>query len=125
MAYISIYAGRIAVLAPIPRVNFYFCGFFFDSLLLSVWMVSTFSIIDWVVGLHSILVLQLAPWLNRVKDLIDSFHELSLTHIYREQNVQADALSKLALQEEVGFNFFERWSIVDLVTAKDRMDFFD
>ena len=59
------------------------------------------------------------------KGVIALFHELSFSHIFREQNVQADVLSRLALQENVDFIYFEIWSEVVLVASRDRLDSFD
>ena len=105
--------------------------------LLSLWILLWFSssldldrihifgdskiIVDWEVGLHCIRVLHLDPWLRWVQELLATFHELTISHIFREQNVMTDALSRLSLQEDAGFIYFERWLGDALVVARDRM----
>lgn len=50
------------------------------------------------------------PWLGRVRRLINSFHMIDFDHVFREQNVMADGLSKLALVEAPGYICYELWS---------------
>lgn len=51
-------------------------------------------IIDWfniISNLHSLI---LGPWQQKVRDLQDEFGDLHISHVYREQNYEADRLSK-------------------------------
>lgn len=54
------------------------------------------AIISWAKGDHRLSSVQLNGWLNRVLTLISWFADVNFCYIYREYNVEADKLSKLA-----------------------------
>ena len=56
-------------------------------------------VMDWEKDVHSLHSIELHHWINRVKNLINSFQQISFNHIYREMNMDAELLSKQALGE--------------------------
>jgi len=45
-------------------------------------------------------------WKDRLVDLIKLFHHISFDHVYRDDNTEADNLSKQALQKKPGKIFY-------------------
>ena len=68
-----------------------------------------------------IQILPLSPWLGRVRRLINNFHMIDFDHVFREQNVMADSLSKLALVAAPGHIFYELWSPTVLLGERARL----
>jgi hypothetical protein len=54
-------------------------------------------VIDWLCGKGSLQVLTLECWKGRLIDLLKLFHNVTFKHIYREDNSEADMLSKQGL----------------------------
>ena len=54
-------------------------------------------IIDWALDKHQIHVMELDHWMNQIRILKAQFKDLRFQHIYREYNLEADDLSKKAL----------------------------
>jgi len=50
-------------------------------------------VIDWLLGKSSIKAINLLYWCRRIHTLLTLFRSLSFGHIYREHNVEVDALS--------------------------------
>jgi hypothetical protein len=53
--------------------------------------------IDWLNGLADFQVAVLDCWKERTKDAAQLFRNISFKHIFREENSEADSLSKRAL----------------------------
>jgi hypothetical protein len=47
--------------------------------------------------------------MSKIKELTHSFSNIKFDHIYREENSEADALSKLALQVPEGKIHYNKW----------------
>ena len=59
-------------------------------------------IVEWFKGKLKLDVLHLTYWKERILLLQRQFKEISIQHVYRELNADADYLSKLALLGPVG-----------------------
>jgi len=59
-------------------------------------------VIDWLQGKGSLQVLTLECWKGRLTNLLKLFHNVTFKHIYREDNTEADMLSKQALLKVPG-----------------------
>jgi ribonuclease HI len=59
-------------------------------------------IIDWINNIGSLQVISIDCWKDRVKELIKLFSVITFAHVYREENQEADLLSKKALSERAG-----------------------
>jgi ribonuclease HI len=66
-------------------------------------------IIDWLNNKGKLQVIALECWKDRIFELIKGFTQINFTHIYRELNLEADLLSKSALQEQEGKLTFYQW----------------
>jgi ribonuclease HI len=66
-------------------------------------------VIDWLNGKGSIMVANLYSWMERITEIIPLFRTLSFAHIYREENMVADNLSKKALFLRQGKISFSHW----------------
>jgi ribonuclease HI len=58
-------------------------------------------IIDWLKNKGKLQVTTLLGWKDRIRQLQSSFIKLNFKHIYRENNKEADSLSKAALKKKV------------------------
>jgi hypothetical protein len=65
--------------------------------------------IDWLNGLADFKVAALECWKKRTKEATLQFRKLIFTHIYREENCEADSLSKRALHLPPGQICFTIW----------------
>jgi ribonuclease HI len=59
-------------------------------------------IIDWLNQKGKLQAISLECWKDRIKDLNEAFRTINFTHIYRDNNKEADILSKKALQMQEG-----------------------
>ena len=59
-------------------------------------------IVDWFKGIFHLEAVLLTYWMDRIMQLKNQFVEISIQHVYRENNVDADLLSKQALAGPVG-----------------------
>ena len=59
-------------------------------------------IVDWFKGFIQLEAVLLTFWMERIMQLKSHFVEISIQHIYREINYDADLLSKQALVGPVG-----------------------
>jgi hypothetical protein len=59
-------------------------------------------VIDWLRGKGYLQVLALECWKERLSKLLKKFQNISFEHIYREDNTEADRLSKLAMLKAPG-----------------------
>jgi ribonuclease HI len=66
-------------------------------------------VIDWLNCRGNLQVISLVGWKDRIKELATSFRTIRFAHIYREQNREADALSKKALQIPEGKIMYNKW----------------
>jgi ribonuclease HI len=66
-------------------------------------------VIDWINQSNKLQVTSLLGWKTKIRELIAHFMDIKFTHIYREENMEADALSKLALQVPEGRIFYNKW----------------
>lgn len=73
-------------------------------------------ITSWVNGSTELSPPEFMHWCWETKNLLVTFHDLSITHIYREHNQLADRLSKTALSLPQGFGNFKEFIENHLVT---------
>ena len=73
-------------------------------------------ITNWVRRSTELSPPDLIHWCRETKNLLVTFHDLSITHIYREYNRLADRLSKTALSLPQGFGSFMEFIENHLVT---------
>ena len=73
-------------------------------------------ITNWVRGSNELSPPDLIHWCQETKNLLVTFHDLSITHIYREHNQLADHLSKTVLSLPQGFGSFKEFIENHLVT---------
>jgi hypothetical protein len=66
-------------------------------------------IIYWLRGQADFNVATLESWKERTKEATHCFRKLSVTHIFREENNEADTLSKKALYLPPGHFCFTKW----------------
>jgi len=66
-------------------------------------------ILDWLKGQADFKVAALQSWKERTTELSHCFRFLSVTHIYGEDNCEADTLSKIALHLPPGHFCFTKW----------------
>jgi ribonuclease HI len=66
-------------------------------------------IIDWLNGQADFHVAALECWKERTQEATNSIKNLSFSHIYREENSEADTLSKKALFMPPGQIRFTKW----------------
>jgi ribonuclease HI len=66
-------------------------------------------IVDWLKGQADFKVAALESWKERTKETSHCFRKLSVTHIFREENSEADTLSKKALYLSPGHFCFTKW----------------
>jgi ribonuclease HI len=67
-------------------------------------------IIDWLNDIGSLQVISIDCWKDRVRELIKQFSVITFAHVYREENQEADFLSKQALMERPGAIAFYQWN---------------
>jgi len=67
-------------------------------------------VINWLKGRGTLQVAILESWKNRIIDLLPFFKSIYFPHIYRENNIVADDLSKLALNSLVGHISYNKWT---------------
>jgi len=67
-------------------------------------------LINWIQGRCSLKVPTLCNWIELIHNILPSFSAVSFQHVFREQNMEADALSKAGLSLCPGFMFFEKLS---------------
>lgn len=72
----------------------------FDDLLL---LGDSKVIVDWLKGQVDYKVAALKNWKDKTKETANCFRNLSVSHIYKEDNGEADSLSKLALHMPPSF----------------------
>lgn len=65
--------------------------------------------IKWARGEFDLNVLNSVHWSYRVKEELSTFRSVTLEHIFREFNEQADQLSKLALEGEEDFLYWDEF----------------
>jgi ribonuclease HI len=66
-------------------------------------------IIEWLKDRGKLQIASLMGWMDRLKMLKSTFREIHFTHVYRELNMEADHLSKMALTKTEGKLEFSRW----------------
>jgi hypothetical protein len=66
-------------------------------------------IIDWLNGQADLQVAALECWKERTQEATRHIKNLSFSHIYREDNSEADTLSKKALSMPLGQIRFSQW----------------
>ena len=59
-------------------------------------------VVDWVNRKIQINALHLQQLMNAIRSLLELFTDFRISHIYRELNMEADGLSKLALLLDPG-----------------------
>jgi ribonuclease HI len=67
-------------------------------------------IIDWLNNIGSLQVITIECWKDRVRDLIKHFSVITFAHVYREENQEADTLSKKSLSERPGAIAYNQWN---------------
>jgi hypothetical protein len=63
-------------------------------------------VIDWLLNKGRLQVSALEGWKTRIKALSKYFLSISYQHIFRDFNVEANKLSKLALEDTEGILFY-------------------
>jgi ribonuclease HI len=66
-------------------------------------------VIDWLNYRGNLQVTSLVGWMDRILELTKSFNTIRFDHIYREENGEADALSKKSLQVPEGKIHYNKW----------------
>jgi ribonuclease HI len=74
-------------------------------------------IINWLNQKGNLHTITLLAWIDRIRLLKCHFKELFFSHISREYNMEADFLSKSALQRKAGILYFSHW------LSEDRLGF--
>jgi ribonuclease HI len=64
-------------------------------------------ILDWFDGKSHLNVLSLQTWKRKIKDLKLSFRWIQCFHVHRKFNSLADTLSKIALEKQIGWLFYD------------------
>lgn len=65
------------------------------------------SIISWALGSSTLNVLILTEWIAAVRRFIGEFQHIHFAHVFREMNMEADILSKRALNSPAGIILWE------------------
>jgi ribonuclease HI len=66
-------------------------------------------VIDWLNRKGTLHVATLDGWKDRITELLTLFRSISCAHIYREENQEADRLSKRALNNCPGRIAYNHW----------------
>lgn len=66
-------------------------------------------VVNWVNVFGPINVISLRPWMEKIQALLLQRNDIQFLHILRDENSQADALSKWALSGLEGRLYFEFW----------------
>ena len=66
-------------------------------------------VIDWLKGKGTLQVVTLYGWKDRISKLLTLFRYISCAHIYKEENQEADRLSKRALNNCLGRIAYNQW----------------
>jgi ribonuclease HI/probable phosphoglycerate mutase len=66
-------------------------------------------VIEWLNYRGNLQVTPLMGWMDMIQDLKKSFNSIRFDHIYREENGEADALSKKSLQVPEGKIHYNKW----------------
>jgi ribonuclease HI len=66
-------------------------------------------IINWLKDRGKLQVASLMGWMDGINLLKSAFKEIHFTHVYRELNMEADTLSKLALNSPEGKLVYSSW----------------
>lgn len=94
------------VVIQTQRLSLWFSGVFFTlhgkrTCFLSRFFGDSKAIIDWAKVKHTLHNLELQHWANQTRDIINNFHSITFSHIFRELNIESDHLSELALKEDI------------------------
>jgi ribonuclease HI len=54
-------------------------------------------VVDWLNHMSNLHVYSLMGWMEKIRELIKLFNTIRFDHIYREENVEVDVLSKKVL----------------------------
>lgn len=74
-----------------------------DHCILTIFLGDSKVIVDWLKGQVDYKVAALKNWKDKTKETANCFRNLSVSHIYKEDNGEADSLSKLALHMPPSF----------------------
>jgi hypothetical protein len=66
-------------------------------------------VIDWLKNKGKLQVTALLGWKDRIMQLQSTFSKLNFKHTYRENNKEADLLSKATLKKKVGIITYNLW----------------
>jgi len=66
-------------------------------------------IIEWLNRRGTLQAIALECWKERIKETLLHFRDITFTHIYREENMVADTLSKKALSNMLGYIAYNQW----------------
>ena len=67
-------------------------------------------IIDWLLNKGRLQVCSMEGWKARIKSLSKKFQFISYQHIFRSFNIEADTLSKQAIEDPEGTLSYHHWS---------------
>jgi hypothetical protein len=63
--------------------------------------------IDWINDKSNLDLIYLSHWKDKIRCLKNGFETINFMHIHRQYNKEADNLSKKALNDSLGWLFFE------------------
>jgi ribonuclease HI len=66
-------------------------------------------VIDWLNEKGSLQAISIDCWKDRIKELFKFFSAITFSHVYREENQEADFLSKKALTARPGSIAYNQW----------------
>jgi ribonuclease HI len=66
-------------------------------------------VVDWLNYKCNLFVSYLMGWMEKIRNLIPLFQDIKFEHIYREENVEVDSLSKKSLQVPEERIHFTKW----------------
>jgi ribonuclease HI len=66
-------------------------------------------VIDWLNNKGSLQAISIDCWKDRIKELFKFFSVITFAHVYREENLEADILSKKALTARPGAIAYNQW----------------
>jgi hypothetical protein len=67
-------------------------------------------VIDWLKKEGILHVSTLEGWRARISKLTESFCNITFQHIYKNFNIEADTLSKQALEDTEGNLYYQKWT---------------
>jgi ribonuclease HI len=79
--------------------------------------------IDWINDCSNLNLLYLSSWKEHIRSLKEKFEEIKFMHVHRKYNTVADKLSKKALDNPLGWFFYEETIKENVVNADNFLIF--